>query len=82
MSFKQLIQATYGSGVHKQTSLYMKKITKMAKAKNQMTFLNRCIHHKLMPQFLRVHCPISSSRANNITENYRKNYRHNDLCEF
>ena len=73
MSFKELIQTTYGSGVHEQTSLYMKKITKMAKAKNQMIFLNRCLHHKLIPRFLRVHCPIKSSRGYNITESYRKN---------
>ena len=71
MTFKEQIQTTYGSGVHEQTSLLMKKLPKMAKAKNQMTFLNRCIHHKLIPRFLRVHCPISSSRGNNITENYR-----------
>ncbi len=49
----------------------MKKMTNMAKAKNQMIFLNRCIHHKLLPRFLRVHCPINSSRGNNITERYR-----------
>ena len=72
MSFKHIIETTYGSGTHHKTSLYMKKLTKMTRAKNQLVFLNRCIHHQLIPRFLRVHCPITSVRGTNITEQYHR----------
>ena len=72
MSFKQILDTTYGSGTHQKTSLYTKKLMKMTRAKNQLVFLNRCIHHQLIPRFLRVHCPITSVRGANITNQYRR----------
>ena len=72
MSFKQIIETTYGSGTHQKTSLYTKKLMKMTRAKNQLVFLNRCIHHQLIPRFLRVHCPITSVRGTNIANQFRR----------
>ena len=72
MSFKQIIETTYGSGTHQKTSLYTKKLMKMTRAKNQLVFLNRCLHHHLIPRFLRVYCPITSVRGTNIATQFRR----------
>ena len=37
-----------------------------------MTFLNRCIHHKMIPKFLQIKSPLPTRCVNNITNNYRR----------
>ncbi len=72
MSFKNLIINAYGSEIHSKTSRYTRQIIKKTMAKCQLTFLNRCIHHKITPRFLRVKCPLKTSRGTNVTEKFRR----------
>ena len=61
MSFKTLIINAYGSEAHDTTRDYTSHIIKKTKAKTQLTFLNRCIHHQLIPRFLRIRCPVKTN---------------------
>ena len=72
MSLQSIIIATYGSSIYKKTKQLQEIQCKMATTKNQMTFLNRCIHHKIIPKFLQVKSPLPSKRINNITMNHRR----------
>jgi hypothetical protein len=40
-------------------------------AKNCSIFLERCLHHKIVPTFLRNSCPIKSKRAQRLTFRYQ-----------
>ena len=72
MSLKALITTTYGSSVYKKTSKLQDLHCKAATAKNQMTFLNRCLHHKIIPKFLQIKSPFPSPRVKNIMEQHRR----------
>ena len=72
MSFKTLITTTYGSGTYKRTRTLQEVHCKAAIAKNQLTFLNRCIHHKIIPRFLQIKSPLPSQRVKNIMEEHKK----------
>ena len=72
MSLNSLITTTYGSGTYKRTAKLQDVHCKAATAKNQLTFLNRCIHHKIIPRFLQMKTPFPSQRVKNIMEEHRK----------
>ena len=72
MSLQNIITATYGSSTYKQTAMLQEMNCKAAASKNQVTFLNRCIYHKLIPRFLQMKGPNSSARIKNIMEEHRK----------
>lgn len=72
MSLKSIITTTYGSSIYKSTSKLQDTLCKAASAKNQYIFLNRCIHHHLLPKFLQIKCPLRSKRARNITAKYKQ----------
>ena len=72
MSLKLLITATYGSSTYADTAKLQELCCKAATAKNQWTFLNRCIFHKIMPRFLQKKQPYKSRRIQNITDEYKK----------
>ena len=67
--------ASYGNELYKQTTLLqqmkIKKI-KNAVAKNQLTFLQRCIYHNITPISFRLKTPIKSKKAFNIINVYKK----------
>ena len=73
MSFKSIIVATYGSSIFKETTKLQEIQCKTVTAKNQLTFLKRCIHHKIIPKFLQIKSPLLSRRATNITKEHRRN---------
>ena len=72
MSLKALITATYRSGIYTNTAKLQKVYCKAATEKNQLTFLNRCIYHKILPRFLQIKCPYPSQRIRNLTEDHKK----------
>ena len=70
-SLKQLLVSSYGKELYKETlSLEQQKIKK-AIAKNQVIFLQRCIHHNITPKSCRVKSPVKSKKLFNITKEYR-----------
>ena len=52
-------------------SLQQQKMKK-AIAKNQLIFLQRCIHHSITPKSFRIKSPIKSKRAFNIMKEYSR----------
>ena len=70
--YVSIIVATYGSGIHKMTTKLQDAQCKLSRAKNQVTFLKRCIHHNIIPKFLNIRSPVQSKRGENITKLYRK----------
>ena len=72
MSLNSLITTTYGSGTYKRTTKLQEVQCKAAAAKNQLTFLNRCIHHNIIPRFLQLRSPLPSKRVKNIMEEHKR----------
>ena len=72
MSLKTIITATYGSSTYASTAKLQEVSCKAATAKNQVTFLNRCIRHQIIPRFLQIKSPFPSKRIKNITEEHKK----------
>ena len=72
MSLKSIIVATYGSSIYKKTTQLQEIQCKTATAKNQLIFLNRCIHHNIIPKFLKIKSPVATKRVKNITITHRK----------
>ena len=50
MSLKENITTSYGASIYKKTTELKKAKMKMAKAKNQFIFLQRCLAHQLIPK--------------------------------
>ena len=72
MSLKTFITASYGTSIYADTAKLQQVNCKAATAKNQTTFLNRCIYHKLIPRFLQIKSPYESRRVRNLTEEHKK----------
>ena len=72
MSLNSLITTTYGSGTYKRTKELQEVHCKAATVKNQLTFLNRCIHHKIIPRFLQLKSPLPSRRVENIMKEHKR----------
>ena len=72
MSIKSLITTTYGSGTYKRTTTFQEVHCKAVTAKNQLTFLNRCIYHKIIPRFLQIKPPLLSQRVKNVTDEHKR----------
>ena len=72
MSLKQLLVSSYGKELYKETlSLQQQKIKK-AIAKNQIIFLQRCIHHNITPKSFQIKSPIKSKKTFNIMKKYSR----------
>ena len=70
MPLTQLLVSSYGKELYKETlSLQQQKIKK-AIAKNQLIFLQRCIHYSITPKSFRIKSPIKSKKAFNIMKEY------------
>ena len=69
---KQLLIASYGKELCKQTSLLQQRKIKNAVARNQMIFLQRCIYYNITPKSFRLKTPIKSKKAFNIMNVYKK----------
>ena len=72
MSLKTIITSTYGSRTYKKRATLQEVGCKAERAKNQVTFLNGCIHHKIIPRFLQIKSPVQSRGTRNITEEHRR----------
>ena len=69
-SLKQLLVSSYGKELYKETlSLQQQKIKKTI-AKNQLIFLQRCIHHNITPKSFQIKIPIKSKKTFNISKEY------------
>ena len=74
MSLTQLLVSFDGKELHKETlSLQQQKIKK-AIAKNQLIFLQRCIHHNIQPKSFRIKSPIKSKKAFNMMKEYSRKF--------
>ena len=71
MSLKQHITASYGASIYATTTKLKTAKMNMAKAKNQLIFLQKCLAHKLIPKSLRVRSPLQSQRTKNILMQFR-----------
>lgn len=72
MSLKSFISATYGSSIYLKTTRLQATLCKAATAKNQLIFLNRCIHHKVIPKFLQLKCPLNTRRTKIVNDKYKR----------
>ena len=71
MSLKENITTSYGASIYKKTTELKKAKMKMAKAKNQFIFLQRCLAHQLIPKSFCVQSPLKSRRTQNIVKEFR-----------
>ena len=71
MSLREYITASYGASIYQRTKQLKEAKTKMAKAKNQFIFLQKCLSHKLIPKSLCVQSPVKSRRTKNILLQFR-----------
>ena len=81
MSLNHHLSTRYGTGLQ-QTSSRLKRISlQSASAKNRILFLERCCHHKIIPRFLQIKCPIKTQHAKRLTENYSSKLLHAALSQ-
>ena len=71
MSLKDNITSSYGARIYKKTTKLKDAKMKMAKAKNQFIFLQKCLAHNLIPKSLCVQSPLRSRRTQNIVKEFR-----------
>ena len=72
MTIKTLINNSYGADIFKHTNELKMEKMKKAKLKNQITFLKKCITHRIIPKSMRIKSPLHTRRATNITSRYRQ----------
>ena len=72
MSLKEYVTAIYGNSLYKDTSKLQDFKVKYARAKNQLVFLERCLHHSIIPKFLNIRCPVKSNEAKEVTNQYKR----------
>ena len=72
MSLKQLLVSSYSKELYKETlSLQQQKIKK-AITKNQLIFLQGCMHHNITPKLFQIKIPMKSKKAFKIMEEYSR----------
>ena len=71
MTLKDHISSRYGAGIQRRVSTLSRDKTKLAKTKNHVIFLERCLSYRIIPTFLRSRCPIKSKHANKLTKRYQ-----------
>ena len=72
MSLKQLLVASYGKELYKQTSLIQQIKIKNAVARNQIIFQQRWMYHNITPKSFWFKTSIKSKKAFNIMGVYKK----------
>ena len=72
-SLKSYILTRYGAGVHSSVSSLKRLRLRLAKTKNKVTFLKRCLSNNVIPKCLKNRCPIKTKNACRLTEKYREN---------
>ena len=70
MSFKHHITNVYGSTTYKTTAILQRLKTKSATSKNQMIFLLRCLHHRILPKSFKSKPVLCTEQGRNITFRY------------
>ena len=71
MSFRNYITASNGKKIYLETQQLQRVKVKFAIAKNQLTFLERCIANN-MPKSFRIKSPVLSKKGKNLIEKYQK----------
>ena len=71
MSYKSNISAKYDAATYKITTELQQNKQNEAKLKNQLVFLERCIHHKIIPKSLRIRSPLNTKGTQGIIDSYR-----------
>ena len=70
-TLKSMLSAQYGVGIQQKVSRLSRLSLKLASAKNQMIFLERCKNRSLIPTFLKNRCPVRSKHARCISKRYQ-----------
>ena len=70
MSYKASIINSYGDEIYKCTKKLQELKAKPAIAKNQWTFLNRCLFHHVIPKSFRTRSTLNTRKGWNITHMY------------
>jgi len=68
--FKQLITSSYGDEIYRKTLKLQNVSKKSALSKNQWTFLDRCIYHRIIPKSFRNKPTLRTQKGYNITHQY------------
>ena len=74
MTLKHLLVSSDGKELHKETLLLQQQKIKKTIAKNQLIFLQRCIHHNIPPKLFQIKSPIKSKKALNIMKEYSRKF--------
>ena len=72
MSFKELITRSYGEETYNTIAKLQQLKVRSAVAKNQWIFLQRCIHHNILPISLRSRPTINTQKGRNVTQTYNR----------
>ena len=72
MSFRNYITASYGKTIYSETQQLQRLKVKLAIAKNQLIFLERCMTNNIMPKSFRTKSSILSRKGKNLIEQYQK----------
>ena len=72
MTIKQYITATYSAETYELTEMLQDTKKRQAVLKNQLVFLERCVHNKLIPKSLRIRSPLQSRRGRIINQQHRQ----------
>ena len=72
MSFRNYLTASYGKTIYSETQQLQRLKVKLAIAKNQLIFLERCMTNNIMPKPFRKKSSILSRKGKNLMEQYQK----------
>ena len=70
MSYKSFIQNSYGDEIYKITKNLQELKKKAAVTKNQVTFLDRCLFHNIIPKSFKTRPSLNTRKGWNITKEY------------
>ena len=72
MPLKQLLVSSYGKKLYKEILSLQRQKIKKAIAKNQLIFLQRCIHNNITPKSFQLKSPIKTKKAFNVMKEYSR----------
>ena len=71
MTFKDHLITRYGSSIRQAMNRLKHQSLQISSAKNRTLFLERCRHHRILPKFLNITCPIKSPHASRRTGKFK-----------
>jgi len=71
VTFNEFLSTRYGAGVTKISKNIKDTKCKMARSKNQMIFLQRCISNNVVPKSFRIRSPLKNKNAHRLNRLYR-----------